>query len=132
MENFNEKLNNILNENKPLAQNNNNNNFENFNNLLSLNLDKQYNKPWKELLKDCKIKIMNDYLDEHELNNSENFNLLKKNINNLKIEYDSTQMKIINIENIEIDNKFINIINKTKTYKKKLNNNLPNELSEDI
>ena len=132
MENFNEKLNNILNENKPLAQNNNNNNFENFNNLLSLNLDKQYNKPWKELLKDCKIKIMNDYLDEHELNNSENFNLLKKNINNLKIEYDSTQMKIINIENIEIDNKFIKIINKTKTYKKKLNNNLPNELSEDI
>jgi hypothetical protein len=131
MENFNKKLNNILNENKPLTQNNNNN-FENFNNLLSLNLDKQYNKPWKELLKDCKIKIMNDYLDEHELNNLENFNLLKKNINNLKIEYDSSKMKIINIENIEIDNKFINIINKTKIYKKKLNNNLPNELSEDI
>ena len=90
-------------------------NFDNFDNLLNTNIDKQYNKPWKDLLKDCKIKKINDYLNKIYLNNSINIELVKKNINYLNVEYDSEKMNIINIHNIEINKeKIINITNKKK------------------
>ena len=128
-----EKLNNIIKSENITKLNEKNNKFDKFDNLLNSNIDKQYNKPWKELLKDCKIKKVNDYLNKLFLNNSINNKLVKKKINFLNVEYDPDNMDIINIYNLEInDNGIINITNLKKTYLKKMNKTNETELVEDI
>ena len=133
MEKFNNKFNNIIKSENINQLEKKTNNFEKFNNLLNSNIDKQYNKPWKELLKDCKIKKVNDYLNKLSLTNSINIELVKKKINYLSVEYDQDNMNIINIHNLEInDDGIINITNLKKTYIKKMNKKNEKELVEDI
>ena len=128
-----EQLNNIIKSENINQLEEKTNNFEKFNNLLNSNIDKQYNKPWKELLKDCKIKKVKDYLNKLSLTNSINIELVKKKINFLNVEYDQDNINIINIHNLEINNDgIINIINLKKKYKKKMNNTNQKELVEDI
>ena len=128
-----EKLNNIIKNENITKLEKKTNNFDNFDKLLNSNIDKQYNKPWKELLKECKIKKVNDYLNKLFLNNSINNKLVKTKINFLNVEYDPDNMNIINISNLEInDNEIINITNLKKTYLKKMNKKNETELVEDI
>lgn len=136
MSDFNTIYNNLLNKKINTDEKINSiNNFINFQNELTNTINSQYQKPWKSLSKDCKIKKLLEYCNINKFNNKD---YLKKYINKLKINYDQNKMIIINIDNINkniLDDSTFNIVIidlKNKPTSKKKLNQVEVELQVDI
>ena len=104
-----------------------------FQDELLQNFNQQYQKEWKKLNKDCKIRVLLNFCEKE---NILNFDYLKKYVNKLDVNYDLEKMIILKINNIiKIENKNeyqIKDLKISKSSKKNNLNSIETELSADI
>lgn len=129
--------NNLSQEKKPIIQDSLNKDISLFQDELLQNINLQYQKNWKKLSKDCKIKLLLNYCEENYITN---LDYLKKYINKLDVDYDQEKMIILKINNIiKIENKEsstfeykIKDLKLNKSSKKNTLNSIETELTADI
>jgi hypothetical protein len=135
---FKKMLKTNLTENKePELQDSLNKDISLFQDELLQNYNQQYQKEWKKLKKDCKIRLLLNFCEK---DNISNFEYLKKYVSKLDINYDLEKMIILKINNIiKIENNNsssieyqIKDLKISKSNKKNNLNLIETELSADI